>query len=208
MPLYISLTPIKDTLKINVIKILPVGSIWVWISPLKFISNRIQRNLTESSAKFVFSGRSENPDDCPGIWETETFTTPPLKPLNGFHRNLIGSKIPTSATKFVFSDRSENQDGIPASDWQMHVRLLLWIKPLNGIQRNMTGSKIPTSPTKTKMAAMASDWLRYYRLLHRNRLTEFNELYSQEARSQRPLPKLCFFFSDRLKYQDGCSDLW
>ena len=32
----------------------------------------------------------------------ETFSTSPLKPLNGIQRNLIGSKITTSSTKFVF----------------------------------------------------------------------------------------------------------
>ena len=41
------------------------------------------------------------------------------------------------------------------------------------------------------MAALASDWLRHFRLLCRNRWTEFNETW-QEARSQRPLPSLCF----------------
>ena len=46
---------------------------------------------------------------------------------------------------------------------------------------------------KNKMAALASDWLRHFRLLLWNRWTEFNETW-QEARSQRPLPSLCFFF--------------
>ena len=44
---------------------------------------------------------------------------------------------------------------------------------------------------KNKMAAMASDWLRHFRLLLWNRWTEFNETW-QEARSQCPLPSLCF----------------
>ena len=44
---------------------------------------------------------------------------------------------------------------------------------------------------KNKMAALASDWLRYFRLLLRNRWTEFDETW-QEARSQCPLPSLCF----------------
>ena len=41
------------------------------------------------------------------------------------------------------------------------------------------------------MAALASDWLRHFRLLLWNRWMEFNETW-QEARSQRPLPSLCF----------------
>ena len=44
---------------------------------------------------------------------------------------------------------------------------------------------------KNKMAALASDWLRNFRLLWWNRSTEFKETW-QEARSQRPLPSLCF----------------
>ena len=45
---------------------------------------------------------------------------------------------------------------------------------------------------KNKMTAFASDWLRIFRLLLWNRWTEFNETW-QEAKSQRPLPGLCFY---------------
>ena len=51
---------------------------------------------------------------------------------------------------------------------------------------------------KNKMAAPASDWLRHFRLLLCNQWTEFNETW-QEARSQRPLPRLCFFRAGRKK---------
>ena len=44
---------------------------------------------------------------------------------------------------------------------------------------------------KNKMAALASDWLRRFRLLLWNRWTQSNETW-QDARSQRPLPSLCF----------------
>ena len=44
---------------------------------------------------------------------------------------------------------------------------------------------------KNKMAALASDWLRHFRLLW-NRWKEFNKTL-HEARSQRPLPSLCFW---------------
>ena len=44
---------------------------------------------------------------------------------------------------------------------------------------------------KNKMAALASDWLRNLRLLWWNRWMEFKETW-QEARSQCPLPSLCF----------------
>ena len=55
------------------------------------------------------------------------------------------------------------------------------------------------------MAALASDWLRRFRLLLWNRWTEFNETW-QEARSQRLLPSLCF--SGRSDKQDGLTVLW
>ena len=58
---------------------------------------------------------------------------------------------------------------------------------------------------KNKMAAPASDWLRHFRLLLWNQWTEFNETW-QEARSQRPLPSLCF--SGGSEKQDGHPDLW
>ena len=49
-----------------------------------------------------FSGRSEKQDGGPGLWLAETFSTSPLKPLNGIQRILTGSKISTPSTKFVF----------------------------------------------------------------------------------------------------------
>ena len=49
-----------------------------------------------------FSDGSEKQDGRPGLWLAETFSTSPLKPLNGIQRNLTGSKISTSSTKFVF----------------------------------------------------------------------------------------------------------
>ena len=58
---------------------------------------------------------------------------------------------------------------------------------------------------KKKMAALASDWLRHFRLLLWNRWTEFNETW-QEARSQSPLPSLCFL--GRSEKQDGRPSLW
>ena len=91
-----------------------------------------------------------------------------------------------------------------------HFRLLL----SNGIQRILTGSKISTSSTKfvligplkkNKMSALASDWLRHFRLLLRNHWMEFNETW-KEARSQRPLPSL--WFSGRSERQDGHPGLW
>ena len=98
-----------------------------------------------------------------------------------------------------FSGRSEKQDGRPGL-WLAEIFLTSPLKLLNGIQGNLTGSKISTSSTKfvffgpsgkNKMAALASDWLRHFQLPLWNRWMEFNETW-QEARSQRPLPSLCF----------------
>ena len=163
-------------------------------SPLKPL-NRIQRNLTGSkilmsSTKFVFFfGRSEKQDGSP--WPlAEIFSTSPLKPLNGIQWNLTGSKILRSSTKFVlFLGRAEKQDGRPGL-WLAETFSTSPLKPLNRIQRNLTGSKILMSSTNfvffgligKKMAALASDWLRHFRLLLWNRWTEFNETW-QEARS-------------------------
>ena len=59
--------------------------------------------------------------------------------------------------------------------------------------------------SENKMAALASDWLRHFRLLLWNCFAEFNETW-QEARSQRPLTSLCF--SGRSDKQDGRPGLW
>ena len=54
------------------------------------------------------------------------------------------------------------------------------------------------------MATLVSDWLTHFRLLLWNHWRKFNET-RQEARSQRPLPILCF--SGRSEKQDGCPGL-
>ena len=53
---------------------------------------------------------------------------------------------------------------------------------------------------KNKMATLVSDWLRLFRLFLWNRWTKFNKTW-QKARSQRPLPSLCF--SGWSEKQDG-----
>ena len=187
-------------------------------SPLQPL-NGIQRNLTgskisTSSTKFVFFGP---------IGKTRW----PPWPLIGW--DIFGFSSETAernSTKldrkqdlnvlyqvFVFSGRSVKQDGRPGL-WLAETFSTSSLKPLNGIQGNLTGSKISMSSTKfcvfradrkNKMAALASDWLKHFRLLLWNRWTEFNETW-QEVRSQRPLPSLCF--SGRSEKQDGRPGLW
>ena len=168
--------------------------------------NRIQRNLTgskistSSTSLCFFLCRSEKQDGGPGIWFAETFSTSFLKPLKGILLNLTGSNISTSSTKFVFSSRSEKQDDRRGL-WLADTFCSFSLKPLKGIQRNLTGSKVLKSSTKVggfpadrknKMAALASDRLRRFRLLLWNCWTEFDATW-QEARSQHPLPCLCFW---------------
>ena len=49
-----------------------------------------------------FSGWSEKQDSLPVLWLAETFSTSPMKPLNGIQWNLTESEFSTSSTKFVF----------------------------------------------------------------------------------------------------------
>ena len=61
---------------------------------------------------------------------------------------------------------------------------------------------------KNKMAALASDWLRHFRLFLWNRWTEFNETWP-ETRSQRSLSKLWgFFLADRKNKMAAMASDW
>ena len=183
----------------------PIGKTWLAktfsTSLLKPLIG-IQRNLTGSKistsfTKFMFFGPIEKQDGRPGLRLAETFSTSSLKPLNRIQRNLTGSKISTSSTKFVFSGPIEKQDGRPG----------LWLAETFSTETTEPNSTkldrkqdlnvlyqvcVFRADRKNKMAALASDWLRHFRLLLWNRWTEFIETW-QEARSQCPLQSLCFF---------------
>ena len=147
-----------------------------------------------------FSGRSEKQDGRPGLWLAETFPTSSLKPLNRIQGNLTGSKISTSSTKFVFFGP------IGKTIWPPMPLIGLDIFDFSSETAELNSTKLDRkqdlkvfyqvcvfrADRKNKMAALASDWLRHFRLLLWNRWTEFNET-SQEAGSQRPLPSLYFF---------------
>ena len=172
-------------------------------SPLKLL-NRIQQNLTGSkisktSTKFVLFGPVGKQDGRPGLWLAETFSTSPLKPLNGIQPNLTGSKISKSSTKFVFFGPVGKTRWLP---WPLIGRDILdfssEIAERNSTKLDRKQDRnvlyqvcVFQSVQKNKMAALASDWLRHFRLFLWNRWTEFNETW-QEARSQSPLPSLCF----------------
>ena len=160
-----------------------------------------------------FSGLSEKQDGRPGLWLAETFSTSPLKPLNGIQRNLTGSKISTSSTKFVFFGP------IGKTRWPLWPLIGWEIFYFSSETAEWNSTKLDRkqdlnvlyqvcvlrADRKNKMAALVSDWLRHFRLLRWNRLTEFNETW-QEARSQRPLPSLCIL--GRSEKQDIRPGLW
>ena len=144
-------------------------------------------------------GQLPKQDGRPGLWLAETFSTSSLKPLNGIQRNLTGSKRLTSSTKFVFFGLIWKTRWPP---WP----LISWdIFEFSSETAERNSKKLDRkqdlkvlyqvcvfrADRKNKMAAPASDWLRHFRLLLWNRWTVLDETW-QEARSQHPLPSLCF----------------
>ena len=139
---------------------------------------------------------------------TFTFLTSPLKPLNRIQQNLTGSKISRSSTKFVFFGL------IGKTRWP--PRALIGWDTFDFFSETAEGNStkldrkqdlnvlyqvcVFRADRKTKMAALASDWLRHFWLLLWNRWTELEETW-QEARSRCALQSLCF--SGRSEKQDG-----
>ena len=74
----------------------------LWNCWTEFIETWQEARSRHPLPSLCFSGRSEKQDGRPGLWLAETFSTSPLKPLNGIQRKLTGSKISMSSTKFVF----------------------------------------------------------------------------------------------------------
>ena len=90
-------------------KMAALASDWLWHFRLLLWNLWMEFNETWQEARsqrplpiLCLSGRSEKQDGRPGLWLAETFSTSPLKPLNGIQRHLTVSKISTSSTKFVF----------------------------------------------------------------------------------------------------------
>ena len=136
-----------------------------------------------------------------------------MKTLNGIQRNLTGSKILTSSTKFVFFGPigKTRWPPWPLIGWHIfdfffetaerNSTKLDWKQDINVLYQVC----VFRADRKNKMVALASDWLRHFRLLLWNCLGEFNETW-QKARSQHPLPSLCF--SGWSEKQDGHRGLW
>ena len=132
-----------------------------------------------------FSGRTEKQDGRPGLWLAETFSTSPLKPLNGIQRNLTGSKISMSSTKFVFFGPigKTRWPPWPLIGWDIfHFSSETAERNSTKLDRKQDLNALYQvcvfrADQKNKMAALASDWPRYFRLLLWNRWTEFNETW-------------------------------
>ena len=120
-----------------------------------------------------------------------TFSTSPLKPLNGIQRNLTGSKITTSTTKFVFFGANrKSKMATLASEWLDNFLLLLrnsWTEFNETWQEGRSQLPLQScvfrADRKNKMAALASVWLRHVQLLFWSHLTEFNEQDGRPVRS-------------------------
>ena len=187
-----------------------------------FSSETAERNLTKLDRKqdlnvlyqvCVFRANRKNKMATLGLWLAETFSTSPLKPLNRIQRNLTGSKISMSSTKFVFLGP------IGKTRWPPWPLIGWDIFDFSSETAEQNSTKLDRkqdlnvlyqvcvfrADRKNKMAALASDWLRHFRLLFWNRWMKFKVTW-QEARSQRPLPSLCF--SGGSEKQDGRPGLW
>ena len=101
-------------------------------------------NILYQFCVFVLIGKQ---DSRPDFWLAETFSTSPLKLLNGIQLNLTGSKISTSSTNFVFFEPVGKTRWLPwpLIDWDIFYFSAV---SANRIQQNLTGSKISTSSSK------------------------------------------------------------
>ena len=135
----------------------------------------------------------------PWLWLAETFSTSPLKPLNRIQQNLIGSKISKPSTKFVlFGPIGKLRwPPRPLIGWDIFDFSVETAEPNSmKLDRKQDINALYQvcvfwADRKNKMATLASDWLRHFRLLLWNRWTKFSETW-QEASSQCLLPRLCF----------------
>ena len=165
-----------------------------------------------------YSGWSEKQDGHTGLSLAETFSTTPLKLLNGLQRNLTGRKISTSSTNIVFFWADlKNKMAAPANLWKRwHIVLRCTICGPLGLVFSAPEPKAQVHYCDHALSVVRPSVVRpsvrpsvvnfsHFRLLLWNRWTEFNQTL-QEARSQPPPPSLCFW--GRSEKQDGRPGLW
>ena len=117
-------------------------------------------------------------------------------------------RLPSSC----FSGRSENQDwrpGLTADTFSTSLLHGIYTKLDRKQNFNIFYQLLSfvRDDGKTKIATLATDWLRHIQLLFCNRWTEFNETW-QEARTstKHPLPSLCFRADRKTKIAALASD--
>ena len=174
-----------------------LASDWLRHFPLLLWNRWMEFNKTWLKARskrllpsLCYSGRSQKQDGRPGLWLAETFSTSPLKRLNRIQRNLTGSKISTPSTKFVFFGpiRKTGWPPWPLIGWDIfNFFSETAVRNSTNLDRKQDLNVfyhvcVIGADRKNKMAALASDWLRHFRLLLRNCWTEFNKTW-QEANS-------------------------
>ena len=155
----------------------------IWNPWIEFNQTLQEARSQPPLPSLCFSSRSKKQDGRPGLWLAETFSTSPLKPLNGIQGNLTGSKISTSSTKFVFFGPIGKTRWPP---WPL-IGWDIFDFSSETAERNSTKLNrkqdlnvlyqvcVFRADRKNKMAALASDWLRHFWLLLWNCRTEFNE---------------------------------
>ena len=148
----------------------------------------------------MFFGPIKNQDGRPDLCLAETFSTSPLKPLHGIQLNLTRKQD----LNVLYQVRVFGL--IEKTRWPPWPLIRWGIFDFSSETAELNSTKLNRkqdlnvlyqvcvfrADRKNKMGALASDWLRHFRLLLWNRWTEFNETW-QEARSQRPLP--CLYYS-------------
>ena len=158
------------------------GKIWRNMVRLAKYGSLLYVEYSTSSLNFVL-GRSENKDCHPG---RDISTYMQLHII--IWRNLTWSKYSTSSTiygRLYFSDPMEYNHGFwlaktsETAEWRLTKLDMQQV--LNVLYEGCASS----ADRKTKMTALASDWLRYFRLLY-NRWEQFDESW-QEASAQRTL---------------------
>ena len=161
-----------------------------------------------------FLGRSKKQEGRPGLWLAETFSTSPLKPLNGIQRNLSGSKISTSSTKFVFFGLigKTRWPPWPLIGWDIfdffsetaerNSKKLDRKQDLNVLYQ----VRVFRADRKIKMAALASDWLRHFGLLLWT--AERNSTKLDRKQDLNVLYQVCIFRADRKNKMAALASDW
>ena len=166
------------------------ASDWLRHFRLPLWNRRTEFNETWQEARsqhplpsWCFLGWSEKQDGRTGLWLAETFSTSPLKPPNRIQQNLTGSKISTSSTQFVFLGPigKIRWPPWPLIGWDIFdfsTNTTEWNSKKLDRKQDLNVFYpvfVLRANRKNKMDALASYWLRRFRILLWNRWMEFNK---------------------------------